>query len=77
MKVFSYFFFCTLCFFFCTLFAQERAEGELSETAKAEGAKAGNTSVFFNEVKRSLTKAPLSFPTDRFAAILTVRSACF
>ena len=62
MKVFSYFFFCTLCFFFCTLFAQERAEGELSETAKAESAQAGNTSVFFNEGEAPLNEGAALFP---------------
>lgn len=61
MKVFSYFFFCTLCFFFCTLFAQERAEGELSETAKAESAQAGNTSVFFNEGEAPLNEGAALF----------------
>lgn len=61
MKVFSYFFFCTLCFFFCALFAQERAEGELSETAKAESAQAGNTSVFFNEGEAPLNEGAALF----------------
>ena len=62
MKVFSCFFFCALCFFFCALFAQERAEGELSETAKAESAQAGNASVFFQDGRVPINEGAALFP---------------
>lgn len=61
MKVFSCFFFCALCFFFCALFAQERAEGELSGTAKTEGAQAGNASVFFQDGRAPLNEGTALF----------------
>ena len=61
MKVFSCFFSCALCFFFCALFAQERAEGELSETAKTESAQAGNTSVFFQDGRAPINEGAALF----------------
>ena len=61
MKVFPYFFFCALCFFFFALFAQERAEGELSGTAKTESAQAGNTSVFFQDGRAPINEGAALF----------------
>ena len=62
MKVFPYFFFYTLCFFFFALSAQERTKGELSETAKTESAQAGNASVFFQDGRVPINEGAALFP---------------